>query len=134
MNHVHTPHSHDQLLSTAKSIASALTEQAAKDESGNTLSAETVGTLEDAGMFRLKLPEALGGAEADPATQILVLEELAYANTAASWCTMVGATAVALPGAFLEDEAVAEIFPSGRVPRGAVGAMPIGKTKIVDGG
>ena len=134
MNHVHTSHSRDRLLSAAKSIAPTLTEQAAKDESGSTLSGETVGTLEDAGMFRLKLPEALGGAEADPATQILVLEELAFANTAASWCTMVGATAVALPGAFLEDEAVAEIFPSGHVPRGAVVAMPMGNTKVVDGG
>ena len=47
---------------------------------------------------------------------------------------MVGATAVALSGAFLPDEAVAKIFYNGRVPRGAIVAMPIGKTEVVKGG
>ena len=122
------------LLEAAGGIADILTAQAPLDEANNTLSQETVKVLDAAGMFRLKLPVGLGGAEADPTTQILVLEELAYANTAASWCTMVGATAVALPGAFLCDEAIETMFPSGRVPLGAVVAMPIGKTEIVEGG
>ena len=123
-----------ELLAAVDSIAGILSEQAAIDEANSTLSAKTVEALQTAGMFRLKLPTSLGGAEADPATQILVLEELAYASAAASWCTMVGATAVGLPGAFLPDEGVAAIFKDGRVPRGAVVAMPIGKTEIVEGG
>lgn len=134
MNHSSTTETRQQLLEAAQTIGPALTEQAAIDEDHSTLSPKTVRLLEEAGMFRLKLPATLGGAEADPATQILVLEELAYANTAASWCTMVGATALALPGAFLPNEAVETMFADGRVPRGAVVAMPIGKTEIVDGG
>ncbi len=124
----------NNLLAAAKSIAGALEEQVPEDEQNCTLSAKTVTALEEAGMFRLKLPAVLGGAEADPATQILVLEELTYANIAAGWCAMVGATAAALSGAFLPDAAIETIFPSGRVPRGAVVAMPIGKTEIVNGG
>lgn len=134
MNHSGTVETRQRLLDAANAIAPALAEQAATDEESSTLSPETVRLLEEAGMFRLKLPAALGGAEADPATQILVLEELAYANAAASWCTMVGATALALPGAFLPNEAIETIFDGGRVPRGAIVAMPIGKTEIVEGG
>ena len=94
MNHNRTLQNREKLLAAAESITPTLIEQSQIDEEGSTLSPKTVSTLENAGMFRLKLPTALGGAEADPATQILVLEKLAYANTSASWCTMVGATAV----------------------------------------
>jgi len=123
-----------ELLSSVEDIADTLTAQAPIDEAHNTLSPKSVKILEDAGMFRLKLPAELGGAEADPTTQMLVLEALAYASSAASWCAMVGSTSVGLPGAFLPDTAIAEMFPSGHIPLGAVVAMPIGKTEIVDGG
>ena len=134
MNHANFLQTRERLISAAKSITATLNEQAQADEDRNTLSGKTVRALEESGMFRLKLPAVLGGAEADPATQILVLEELAYANAAASWCTMVGATAVAMPGAFLPSAAVKEIFPDGDVPRGSIVAMPVGKTQIVNGG
>ena len=134
MKHANFLQTRERLIGAAKSITATLNEQAQADEDGNTLSGKTVRALEESGMFRLKLPAVLGGAEADPATQILVLEELAYANAAASWCAMVGATAVAMPGAFLPSTAVKEIFPDGGVPRGSIVAMPIGKTQIVNGG
>jgi alkylation response protein AidB-like acyl-CoA dehydrogenase len=126
--------SRQTLLDAVDGIAGFLIEQTSADEANNTLTPETVAALESAGMFRLKLPIAVGGVEADPTTQMLVLEALAYASSAASWCAMVGSTAVGLPGAFLPDEAIAEMFPSDRIPLGAVVAMPIGKTEIVDGG
>ena len=69
----------EELLAKARSIAPALADQVEADEANGTLTAKTVALLEDAGMFRLKLPRELGGHEADPATQILVLEELARA-------------------------------------------------------
>ncbi|NKB58206.1 MAG: hypothetical protein GKS00_17920 [Alphaproteobacteria bacterium] len=122
------------LLDAVSEIADTLIAQAPIDEANATLSAESVRVLEDAGLFRLKLPAVLGGAEADPTTQMLVLEALAHVSSAASWCVMVGATSVGLPGAFLPDEAIETIFPAGQVPRGAVVAMPIGKTEIVEGG
>ena len=43
-------------------------------------------------MFRLKLAAEIGGAEADPVTEMLVLERLAYHDLTSGWCTMVGAT------------------------------------------
>jgi alkylation response protein AidB-like acyl-CoA dehydrogenase len=93
------------LLDTVAGIAGILQSRVPFDEAAGTLSPETVKTLDEAGMFRLKLPAVLGGLEADPGTQILVLEALAHANPAAGWCTMVGATSIGQPGAFLADEA-----------------------------
>ncbi|MFP6749541.1 MAG: acyl-CoA dehydrogenase family protein [Alphaproteobacteria bacterium] len=123
-----------RLLDAVDAIADVLVAQTPVDEARGTLSAETVKTLEDAGMFRLKLPTALGGAEADPTTQILVIESLSHANPAAGWCAMVGSTSVGMPGAFLPQEAVEQMFPGGRIPMCAAVAMPIGRMEIVDGG
>lgn len=123
-----------QLLDAVENISELLVRQAPSDEAAGTLSTATIKALEGAGMFRLKLPACLGGSEADPTTQILVLEALARANSAASWCAMVGSTSVALPDAFLDDAAAAEIFPPGHFPFGAIVAMPIGRTEIVENG
>ena len=59
-----------------------------------------VAAIRDAGLFTLKLPRSLGGAEADPVTQIEVIEALAYIDASAGWCLMIGATAIGQPGAF----------------------------------
>ena len=55
--------------------------------------AERIGTLpepalralHDAGLFRLKSPRELGGFEADPVTQIEVIERAAYIDTFGGW-------------------------------------------------
>ena len=122
------------LLDAAREIGPALAAQAEADEANGTLTAETVALLEDAGLFRMKLPRELGGFEADPSTQILVLEALAQANISAAWCTMVGATGISQPGAFLPDAAISEIFVGGRAPRCATVGMPMGKATPVEGG
>ena len=115
-------------------IVDALKIQAPKDEGNGTLTSETISLLESVGLFGLKLPADLGGYEADPVTQTLVLETLANVNPSAGWCTMVGATGAAMPGAFLAEEATSQIFEAGRIPRCAIAAMPMGKAEIVDDG
>jgi alkylation response protein AidB-like acyl-CoA dehydrogenase len=122
------------LVRRANNVAETLMAQAPMDEAHGTLTPETIAALEKAGSFRLKLPAVLGGDEADPVTQILVFEALSKANASAGWCAMVGATSAALPGAFLADAAIEIMFGGGRIPKCAVAAMPLGKTKIVDGG
>jgi indole-3-acetate monooxygenase len=122
------------LIKRANDIAEVLMAQAAADEANGTLTPETVDALYGAGMFGLKLPVVLGGDEADPVTQMLVIEALSKANASAGWCAMVGATGAALPGAFLADEAIGEMFVPGRAPKCAVVAMPMGKAETVPGG
>lgn len=97
-----------------------------------TLAPTAVAAIRDAGLFTLKLPQSLGGAEADPVTQIEVIEALSDAS--AGWCLMIGATAIGQPGAFAGDEAIAEIFGNGRIPTAATSTALRGKAIPVEDG
>src|SRR5262249_18504202 len=94
----------------------------------------TVDAVDDAGLLRLKLPEIFGGAEADPVTQIEVIEALSYVDASAGWCLMIGASSIALPAAFLSNEGVAEVLARGRVPRASTAFMPTGTATPHAGG
>ena len=83
------------LLDAVERIGPILQQSGPKSEEAGTLAPEAVQALRDTGMFRLKLPAVVGGAEADPITDMLVLEGLAYHDFASGWCTMVGATGIA---------------------------------------
>ena len=85
-------------------------------------------------MFRLKLAEVMGGAEADPVTEMLVLENLAYHDMTSGWCTMVGATGVAALGTFLSADALQNVFKDGHIPTAAVSFFPAGRAVRKNGG
>src|SRR5262249_6795735 len=112
------------LLDAVEKVAPVLAASAAESERARTLAPAGVAALEDTGRLALKLPAALGGAEADPVTQIDVIEAVSAIDASSGWCLMVGATTVALPGVFLGDDALATMFPSGRIPRAAGCYMP----------
>lgn len=122
------------LLTAVASVRETLVAGADTAEVQGTLPQATVQALDDAGLFALKLPAVLGGAEADLVTQLEVLEAISYVDTSAGWCTLIGAAAIAGPGAFLPDEAVAQMFGHGHVPRAAGAFMPSGHAEPVDGG
>jgi alkylation response protein AidB-like acyl-CoA dehydrogenase len=68
-----------------------------------------VGVMAEAGLFRLLLPRAVGGAEVDPLTFAVVLQELARIDGSTAWC--LGQTSVcAMVAAFLPIGAAREIF------------------------
>ena len=104
--------------------------------------AERIGTLpepawralHDAALFRLKSPRALGGFEADPVTQIEVIERLAYIDTSAGWCMFVGSGTLALMAAWMPDEGIADFLVDGRLPRTAGGVAANGRAEPVEGG
>ena len=122
------------LLEAVARVTPTLVAHAAEAERLGTLPKATVDALDEAGLFRLKLPAVFGGAEADPVTQFEVLEALSMVDASAAWCTMVGATTLALPAVYLPDDAVAKIFAAGRIPRAAGVYMPIGRAVPVPGG
>src|SRR5688500_17920472 len=103
-------------------------------ERWRTLPAPTVAVLRETGLLGLKLPAVLGGAEADPVTQIDVIEALTAIDPSAGWCLMVGATTAALPGVFLDDDAVRVIFDGDRMPLAAGCYMPTGHAVAEPGG
>ncbi len=122
------------LLDAVARVTPTLVAHATEAEKLGTLPEATVDALDEAGLFQLKLPAVLGGAEADPVTQFEVLEALAEIDASAAWCTMVGATTLTLPAVYLPRDAVAKIFPVGRIPRAAGVYMPIGCATPVPGG
>lgn len=115
------------LLARVEQISKTLQESGAKSEELATLAPEAVQALRSAGLFRLKLPTAVGGFEVDPVTEMLVLERIAYHDFTSGWCTMVGATAVGSLGAFLPQAGINKTFPNGHIPTAAISFFPAGR-------
>ena len=122
------------LLAAVEAERERLKCQSDLDEAAGSLTPASVEALRACGALRMKLPRALGGLEADLVTQMAVLERLAAINPAAGWCAMVGATSLAMPGAFLPDAGVARMFPNGQIPLGAIVVTPSGLAAPVEGG
>lgn len=123
-----------RLLAAVDDIRDVLAAEWQAEEAAGRLSHATVDALYGAGVLAMKAPACLGGGEADPVTQFEVLEAVASVNPSAGWCSMVGATSLGLPGAFLPEAGVKEMFSGSRLPRGAIVIMPAGVATPVDGG
>ena len=121
------------LLNAVHQTKDAIETHFKESEEQGHLSQATADALLAAGLLGLKLPLELGGAEADPVTQMMVISELANIDTSAAWCTMVSATNVGSAGAFLPDEGIEQVFRKGNHPMIAGVGMPFGEAKKVDG-
>jgi alkylation response protein AidB-like acyl-CoA dehydrogenase len=122
------------LLAKVEQVAPILQASGGKSEEIATLAPEAVAALRDAGLFQLKLPAVIGGAEADPVTEMLVLEAIAYHDFTSGWCTMVGATGVASLGAFLPQAGLDRVFANGHIPMASISFFPAGRAVRESGG
>lgn len=77
-------------IQAARSVAPTLAGRAAEAERNRTLPSEVVEELRAAGLFRLLLPNRLGGLELDPVTVVEVIEELSRADGSAGWTVLIG--------------------------------------------
>lgn len=117
------------LLDAVSAIGATLQASGPKSEELGTLAPEAVSALRDSGMFRLKLCSEMGGAEADPVTEMLALENLAYHDLTSGWCTMVGATAIASLGIFLPKTGLDRVFGGGTIPTASISFFPAGRAR-----
>jgi alkylation response protein AidB-like acyl-CoA dehydrogenase len=122
------------LLARVEGIAQILQASGGKSDELATLAPEAVAALRGAGLFQLKLPEVVGGLEADPVTEMLVLEAIAYNDFTSGWCTMVGATGVGSLGAFLPQTGLDRVFAGGHIPTAAISFFPAGRGVRENGG
>lgn len=104
---------------------------AAIDRDGR-LPPEVAQALVDAGVYRLLVPRAQGGAEATPADYVATLETVAAADGSAGWCAMIGATS-SLMSVFLDPVLATEVYGSADATSCGVFA-PMGRATPVDGG
>ena len=103
------PKAKKDLLSSAREIGHEISKYVDEDESNRRISPPVVNALKNAGFFKLFLPEALGGMEADPVTAAKVIEEVATHNTAAGWSLMVANT-IPIMSVRLSDEGIDAIY------------------------
>jgi len=109
-----------------------ISELAGEQERERRLLPELVEAFTRAGFFRLCVPRALDGIEADVLTMIRVVEECAYADGSAGWCVMIGATS-GVVSAYLREDVAREIYGPQSAVTGGVFA-PRGRAVVADGG
>ncbi|HYH33383.1 MAG TPA: acyl-CoA dehydrogenase family protein [Pseudonocardia sp.] len=104
------------LVAAARELQPLLRENGAEAEAAGRLTDAVVDALHDRGMFGMWVPAPLGGAELDPVSSLEVVQALAEADPSAAWVVMAAALATGTGGAYLGDEAVAELFQGPRFP------------------
>ena len=87
--------------SRARLLAPMLAAAAPRIEAGRRLPEDVLAALHGAGLFRTLLPRAYGGEELDPASHVLMLEEVAAADASAAWC-LGQATGCSMAAAYVE--------------------------------
>ncbi|MBI1299083.1 hypothetical protein GC175_29485, partial [bacterium] len=108
------------------SVRETLIAFADEAEEQRTLPRPAADALRDVGFFKLKLPLELGGAQADQALVMEVIEGLSYIHPAAGWCVMTSAGGAAMIGSGLGDEGTAQVFSQGRPVAVAGSVFPAG--------
>ena len=122
------------LLEAVESLSSIFLARADEAEARGTLPQATVDAIYETGLFSFKVPQVMGGAEADPMIQLDVIEAASRIESSAGWCLMIGAGSLANLAAFCPDEAIDDLFVGGRNPKTAGVFAPSGEATPVDGG
>ena len=115
-------------LAAAERLALLAQERAPYAEHERRLAPDVVDELANAGLFRLCVPAAVGGAEASPVTLVESVEALARGDASAAWCVAIAATSGLLL-AYLPEHAAADVFARPDTVLGGVFA-PRGRARI----
>ena len=123
----------NELLAELESIAPVLAEHAAQSEKLGRLEAASFEAMRGTRLLEMMCPRELGGLEADPVTQIEVLEAAARIDASAGWVLGIIAGSSSIAGAFMPAASARRIFANGLPPiAGAI--APTGKAEAVSGG
>jgi alkylation response protein AidB-like acyl-CoA dehydrogenase len=119
------------LIERARALAPLIMREADEIERTRRLTEPVVSALIENGLYRVLLPQSVGGAEAPPEIFMQMLEEVAKADASTAWC--LGQCSVcAMTAAYLDADAAREIFasPNGILAWGAIAH----EVKVVPGG
>lgn len=122
----------EALVARARTQAARVAPLADAIEAVRGMPPEAVDALVQAGVFKLFVPRAYGGAETTPSTAIAIIEAFATADGSAGWCAMIGVTS-SIMSLYLDDETAREVYgPPDAVTCGVF--APMGRATKVDGG
>ena len=117
-------------VSAAAKLAEGLSGRSADIEALRRLPDDIVKAMVEAGLFRLLVPKAYGGAEAHPLDVFESVETVARADAAVAWCLMIAAT-TGVTAAYLPAAQARIVFGDPLAVTGGVFA-PLGRA-MVDG-
>jgi len=115
-----------ELTERARGLAPLIRAHAEQSERERRLAAPTVDAFHAAGLFRMMLPESLGGSGLNVVEAAPILEEVACADGSAGWNLAIGAGNNAFLALLTDQAVVAELV---RSPR-ALGAGSINPTSL----
>src|SRR5713226_122827 len=97
------------LIERARALAPLIAREADEIERTRRLTQPVVSALIENGLYRVLLPQSLGGTEAPPEVFMQMLEEVAKVDASTAWC--LGQCSVcAMTAAYLAPDAANEIF------------------------
>ena len=119
------------LIERARALAPLITREADEIERTRRLTEPVVSALIENGLYRVLLPQSLGGTEAPPEIFMQMLEEVAKADASTAWC-LGQCTVCAMTAAYLDADAAREIFakPTDIIAWGAIA----NEIQVVPGG
>jgi alkylation response protein AidB-like acyl-CoA dehydrogenase len=119
------------LIERARALAPLIAREADEIERTRRLTQPVVSALIENGLYRVLLPQSVGGAEAPPEIFMQMLEEVAKADASTAWC-LGQCTVCAMTAAYLDPEPAREIFgaPDGILAWGAIAH----EVQVVPGG
>src|ERR1700680_772137 len=119
------------LIERAQALAPLIAGEADEIERTRSLTEPVVSALIENGLYRVLLPQSVGGAEAPPEIFMQMLEEVAKADASTAWC--LGQCSVcSMTAAYLDAGVAREVFvaPPGILAWGAIAH----EVKVVPGG
>jgi alkylation response protein AidB-like acyl-CoA dehydrogenase len=123
-----------ELTARAAALVPLVAERAEAAEQQGALTDDVISAFHRDGLFAMWVPRAVGGAELDPLASLEVLDLISYGDPSAGWVLMAAAIAIGAAGAYLSDDAVAELFGGEKVPVIAGQGLRPGKAVPQDGG
>jgi alkylation response protein AidB-like acyl-CoA dehydrogenase len=104
------------LPSRAASVAAIADTHADEGDRAGQLSRPVVDALHRERILAMWVPKALGGSELDAVSSLRVIENLSHGDPSTGWVAMAASLAIGTGAAYLNDEAVDELFGGGRFP------------------
>ncbi len=121
-----------EIAAACRALIPRLRALAPEIEAASRLPDALVRELQQIGAFRMTMPQALGGPEADPLTQIEIVEALSAGDASVGWVVMIGSDG-GFYASHLPDAVAREVYRD----RDAVSAgvfVPSGRARRVPGG
>ena len=98
------------VLHAAIGLAEQIREASEEIERGRRIPPVIANAMKEAGIFGMVMPQAWGGPELDPLTQLRVIEALAMVEGSVGWCAMIGCDSGYVT-AFLEQDVARAMYP-----------------------